>query len=178
MLFIIFIFFSAKNLDEKAEWAIEEKPGQEGKDPFILRNQQKELGKLKEQKKEIKNFENSQKKNTKKGEVEEGKIKGKEVRKQQMEGARENRKNLKNNKFGKVNSKLEEDKKGLSKTLEMVQKSSASMGKFDKKLKNEKELNPLKKKKVSKDILLNRKSERERDRKVLENIIGKKSKQN
>lgn len=68
--------------------------------------------------------------------------------------------------------KLEEDKKGLSKTLERVQKSTASMGKFDKKLKNEKELNPLKKNKISKDILLNRKSERDRDRKILDNILG------
>jgi hypothetical protein len=68
--------------------------------------------------------------------------------------------------------KLDEDKKGLSKILERVQKSTASMGKFDKKIKNEKVLNPLKKNKITKEILLNRKSERDRDRKILDNVLG------
>jgi hypothetical protein len=48
------------------------------------------------------------------------------------------------------------------------------VGKFSKKLKNEKDANPIKKQKIEKDILLNRKSERERDKKILENILGKK----
>ena len=77
--------------------------------------------------------------------------------------------------FKKVkNQRLEKDKKGLSSQLENIQKSTASMGKFDKKLKNEKQLNPLKKTKISRDILLNRKSERDRDRKILDNIVGNK----
>ncbi len=72
--------------------------------------------------------------------------------------------------------KLDEDKKGLGTVLERVQKSTASMGKFDRKVKNEKVLNPLKKNKISRDILLNRKSERDRDRKILDNILGGKNK--
>ena len=48
------------------------------------------------------------------------------------------------------------------------------MGKFDKKLKNEKQLDPLKKDKITKEILLNRKSERDRDRKILDTIVGNK----
>ncbi len=37
--------------------------------------------------------------------------------------------------------KLNEDKKNLNKRLEQVQKSTRSMGNFDKKLKNKKEIN-------------------------------------
>jgi hypothetical protein len=48
------------------------------------------------------------------------------------------------------------------------------MGKYDKKLKNEKELNPIKKKKVDPSILLNRKQERDRNNKILTSIMGKK----
>jgi hypothetical protein len=47
------------------------------------------------------------------------------------------------------------------------------MGKFDKKLKHEKELNPIKKKKDP-SILLSRKQERDRNSKILGSIIGKK----
>lgn len=50
------------------------------------------------------------------------------------------------------------------------------MGRYDKKLKNEKEVNPLKKKKISHEVLLNRKVERARDRKVLDSILGEKKK--
>ena len=135
------------------------------------------LTKLKEKKKEVKNFQNAEKEKNKTkaaGEIQEGKINSKEIKKQQAESGRQNKKDNKKTK-GK-SPKLDEDKKGLSKTLERVQKSTASMGKFDKKIKNEKELNPLKKTKISKEILLNRKSERERDRKILDNILGNKNK--
>lgn len=120
---------------------------------------------LKEKKRELKNFENREKETNKNKEIKESRskknIKGK------------NEENIRS--FKKVkNEKLEKDKKGLSKTLENLQKSTASMGKFDKKLKNEKQLDPLKKNKIPKEILLNRKSERDRDRKVLENIVGNK----
>ena len=70
--------------------------------------------------------------------------------------------------------RIKTDKKGLAKTLETVQKSTASSGKFDKKLKNEKEINHLKKKKVDTSVLLSRKHERERNKSVLETILGKK----
>jgi len=136
--------------------------------------------KLKENKKELKNFQNAQNeknKNKSNGEVHEGKINSKEIKKHQADSHIQNKKDKKKTK-GK-SPKLEEDKKVLTTTLERVQKSTASMGKFDKKLKNEKQLNPLKKNKISKDVLLNRKTERDRDRKILENILGgKKSKTN
>jgi hypothetical protein len=40
-------------------------------------------------------------------------------------------------------------------------------------LKNEKEANPIKKQKINKDVLLNRKSERDRDKKILEHVLRK-----
>jgi len=54
-----------------------------------------------------------------------------------------------------------------------VQKSTASLGKFDKKVKNEKEMNTIKKKKVDNDVLLNRKREKERDMSILSTILKK-----
>jgi hypothetical protein len=73
----------------------------------------------------------------------------------------------------KGKSKLKEDKKALDKTLEVVQKSNASVGKFSKKLKNEKDINPIKKQKINKDVLLNRKTERDRDKKILDHVLRK-----
>jgi len=53
--------------------------------------------------------------------------------------------------------------------------STASMGKYDRKLKNEKEINPLKKKKeTDQSILLNRKQERDRNNRIFTNLIAKK----
>ena len=46
--------------------------------------------------------------------------------------------------------RLNEDKKNLGKRLEQVQKYTRSIDNFDKKLKNEKEINFLKKKRVGK----------------------------
>ena len=67
--------------------------------------------------------------------------------------------------------KLNEDKKNLNKRLEQVQKSTRSMGNFDKKLKNEKEINLLKKKRVSKEILHDKNKEKSRDKRILDNIL-------
>merc|ERR1712151_167193 len=147
-----------------SEWAIEDKGTNDGKDPFTLRKQDKKMGVLKNKKKELKNYENRENELNKNKEVKE---KSKRFTKDNNEGEVKSFKKVKN-------QRLETDKKGLSKTLETVQKSTASMGKFDKKLKNEKQLDPLKKNKISKDILLNRKSERDRDRKILDNIVGTK----
>lgn len=170
------LLHSAKNIEEKSEWAIEEKAGEEGKNPFTLRKQQKALNIMKEKKKELKNYQNAEKESKKSratNSVSDGNVKIKDKKAKQSEEG------VKNKKTKGKSEKLEKDKKGLSKTLETVQKSTASMGKFDKKLKNEKELNPLKKNKISKDILLNRKAERDRDRQILDNILGnKKSKKN
>ena len=54
-----------------------------------------------------------------------------------------------------------------------MQKSTASIGKFDKKVKNEKEINTIKKKKVDTDVLLNRKREKERDINILSTLLKK-----
>jgi hypothetical protein len=125
------------------------------------------MNNLNEKKKELKNFENRQKEVNKSKDM-------KEKNSNVITNTKDNKKNEIRS-FKKVkNQKLESDKKGLSNTLENVQKSTASMGKFDKKLKNEKQLNPLKKNKIPSEILLNRKSERDRDRKILENIVGNK----
>ena len=70
--------------------------------------------------------------------------------------------------------RLNEDKKNLGKRLEQVQKSTRSMGNFDKKLKNEKEINLLKKKRVSKDILIDKSKEKSRDQRILDNILKNK----
>jgi hypothetical protein len=56
----------------------------------------------------------------------------------------------------------------------LVQRSTASMGKFDRKIKNEKELNPIKKKNVDPSMFLSRKQERDRNNRILNGIIGKK----
>ena len=45
------------------------------------------------------------------------------------------------------------------------------MGNFDKKLKNEKEINLIKKKRVSKDILTDKNKEKSRDKRILDNIL-------
>jgi hypothetical protein len=48
------------------------------------------------------------------------------------------------------------------------------MGNFDKKLKNEKEINLLKKKRVAKDILNDKSKEKSRDQRILDNILKNK----
>jgi regulator of ribosome biosynthesis len=70
-------------------------------------------------------------------------------------------------------SKLKNDKKGQRKNLEIAQKSTASLGRFDKKLKNEPKINTLKKTKVSKGVLLDKSQEKQRDSKIMSRIIGK-----
>jgi hypothetical protein len=45
------------------------------------------------------------------------------------------------------------------------------MGNFDKKLKNEKEINLLKKKRVGKDILNDKSKEKSRNQRILDNIL-------
>ncbi len=50
---------SAKNIQEKADWAIEEKSGMDGQDPFAVRKQEKNLAAAKQKKRELKNIQNS-----------------------------------------------------------------------------------------------------------------------
>lgn len=142
---------SVKQVEKEANWIMEDGPN--GENPFDKKVAESNLKKAKQQKREMMNIINAQK------ELSKNKI------------------SMKDKKFIKMNkeiSNLERDKKNLGKTLEMVQKSTRSMGHFDKKLKNEKELNMIKSKKVSKDVLLNRKRERNRNKQIMESIINDK----
>ena len=70
--------------------------------------------------------------------------------------------------------KLANDKKNLNKRLEQIQKSTRSMGKFDRKLKNEKELNIIKKKKVNEEVRKSISEEKKRDKQILKGIFKEK----
>ena len=81
---------------------------------------------------------------------------------------KELKKNQKNNQKG---HKLKTEKDLLNKTLEVAQKSTVSMGKFDKKLKNEPEIKKPKKKVNA--ALFNSKTEKDRNNKILKGILEK-----
>ena len=74
---------------------------------------------------------------------------------------------VENNKKNRLNS----EKKLLNKTLEVAQKSTVSMGKFDRKLKDEPEIKKPKKK--VNPALYDSKKEKERDKKILKSILEK-----
>jgi regulator of ribosome biosynthesis len=162
---------SEKKLMNQSEWAIEEKPGQEGQDPFTRRKQEKKLNLMKEKKKEMKNVERNNKEQKLTNGV-KSKSKNKSVEKNN--NGEENGKLLnKKKKRSESSKRLKEETKNLSKTLEIAQKSSASMGKFDKKLKNEKLINPVKKSKVRTEVLMSVNNERNRDKKIMESLLKK-----
>lgn len=75
--------------------------------------------------------------------------------------------NKKRNRDGKFKENIKQDRK----RIEIAQKSTASQGRFDKKLKNEQKINNLKYKKVSNDVYSSSKSEKARDSKLLSKII-------
>lgn len=58
------------------------------------------------------------------------------------------------------------------KKVEIAQKSTASVGRFDKKLKNEDKINTLKYKKVSSEVMINTKSEKQRDSKLMSRLLN------
>lgn len=152
---------SRKKIEKEINWAIEDDGT--GINPFDKQSQQKQLKKAKQEKHELKNEINREKdmKKSNSGRIE----------KSQQLSKKKNRKEIKSKRELK---KLDEDKKNLNKRLEQVQKSTASMGQFDKKLKNEKELNKIKKKKVSTEIVLNRKSEKSRDKMIMDSLLKQK----
>lgn len=145
---------SAKKIEEEVNWAKEDDGS--GIDPFAKSKQEKALAKAKQERKEIKNQINAIKEQKNKD--------NKPISKKQRKQA----------KIQKEINKLDEDKKNLSKRLEQVQQSTRSRGHFDKKVKNEKELNLIKKKRVDTEVLLNRKKERSRDKMIMESILNKK----
>ncbi len=166
---------SVKKIQDSLNWAMEEK--EPGVNPFEQKSTEKQLAKAKQLKRQMKNEEYAKKMlNSKKEGNNSGSNIGinnkindnnsKSEPKQKL--SKKQRKALK---AQKEIQKLNDDKKNLSKRLEQVQKSTRSMGNFDKKLKNEKEVNLLKKKRVSKEVLTDKNKEKSRDKRILDHIL-------
>lgn len=159
---------SVKKIQDSMNWAMEEK--EPGVNPFEQKSNEKQISKAKQLKRQMKNEEYAKKvMNSKKegnNNISNNNINSKSEPKQKL-----SKKQKKALRAQKEIQRLNDDKKNLSKRLEQVQKSTRSMGNFDKKLKNEKEINLLKKKRVSKDILSDKKKEKSRDKRILDNIL-------
>ena len=157
---------SAKHIQDSMNWVMEEK--EPGVNPFEQKSNEKQLAKAKQMKRQIKNEEFAQKYLAQKKGITNNneKNEGSNAPKQHI-----SKKMRKAFKAQKEIERLNEDKKNLGKRLEQVQKSTRSMGNFDKKLKNEKEVNLLKKKRVRSDILTDKSKEKSRDKRILDNIL-------
>ena len=157
---------SAKHIQDSMNWVMEEK--EPGVNPFEQKSNEKQLAKAKQMKRQIKNEEFAQKYLAQKKGITNNneKNEGSNAPKQYI-----SKKMRKAFKAQKEIERLNEDKKNLGKRLEQVQKSTRSMGNFDKKLKNEKEVNLLKKKRVRSDILTDKSKEKSRDKIILDNIL-------
>ena len=181
---------SIKKIENEANWALEEK--EYGINPFDKKNQEKNLIKQKQKMREIKNkirnseneintFNNkklndkkSKNKNLKNISLEENdneNNKSSNFKKNNIKVSKKEKKRIKGEKEIK---RLDQDKKNLGRRLEQIQKSTRSMGRFDKKLKNEKELNMIKKRKVDKDVLQSRKKEESRNKMIMDGILKNK----
>ena len=165
---------SIKKIQDSLNWAMEEK--EPGVNPFEEKANERQLAKAKQLKRQMKNEEYAKKfMNNKKGGDNPGNndnIKINDKNKNQGEPIQKlSKKQRKAMKAQKEIQRLNEDKKNLNKRLEQVQKSTRSMGNFDKKLKNEKEINLLKKKRVNKDIIYDKNKEKSRDKRILDNIL-------
>ena len=181
---------SIKKIENEANWALEEK--EYGINPFDKKNQEKNLIKQKQKMREIKNkirnseneintFNNkklndkkSKNKNLKNISLEENdneNNKSTNFKKNNIKVSKKEKKRIKGEKEIK---RLDQDKKNLGRRLEQIQKSTRSMGRFDKKLKNEKELNMIKKRKVDKDVLQSRKKEESRNKMIMDGILKNK----
>ena len=157
---------SVKHIQDSMNWVMEEK--EPGVNPFEQKSNEKQIAKAKQMKKQIKNEEFAKKYFAQKKGISNNneKNEGNNINKQHI-----SKKMRKAFKAQKEIERLNEDKKNLGKRLEQVQKSTRSMGNFDKKLKNEKEVNLLKKKRVRKDILTDKSKEKSRDKRILDNIL-------
>ena len=158
---------SVKHIQDSMNWLMEEK--EPGVNPFEQKSNEKQLAKAKQMKRQLKNEEFAknyleQKKGKNSSNNNEDNIQPKQHISKKMRKAFKAKKEI---------ERLNEDKKNLGKRLEQVQKSTRSMGNFDKKLKNEKEINLLKKKRVGKDILTDKNKEKSRDKRILDNILKK-----
>lgn len=159
---------SVKHIQDSMNWLMEEK--EPGVNPFEQKSNEKQIAKAKQMKRQIKNEEFA--KNylaKKKGNLNQmNNNKNEEASEPKQHISKKMRKAFK---AQKEIQRLNEDKKNLGKRLEQVQKSTRSMGNFDKKLKNEKEINLLKKKRVGKDILNDKSKEKSRNQRILDNIL-------
>ena len=155
---------SIKKIQNAMNWAMEEK--EPGVNPFEQQSNERQLAKAKQLKRQLKNEEYARKVLQGKKETNTKDLSNKSEPKQIL-----SKKQRKAAKIQKEIKKLDDDKKNLSKRLEQVQKSTSSMGNFDKKLKNEKEINLLKRKRVSNDIMVDKKKEKTRDKRILDNIL-------
>ena len=159
---------SVKHIQDSMNWLMEEK--EPGVNPFEQKSNEKQIAKAKQMKRQIKNEEFA--KNylaKKKGNLNQmNNNKNEENSEPKQHISKKMRKAFK---AQKEIQRLNEDKKNLGKRLEQVQKSTRSMGNFDKKLKNEKEINLLKKKRVGKDILNDKSKEKSRNQRILDNIL-------
>ena len=159
---------SVKHIQDSMNWLMEEK--EPGVNPFEQKSNEKQIAKAKQMKRQIKNEEFA--KNylaKKKGNLNQmNNNKNEESSEPKQHISKKMRKAFK---AQKEIQRLNEDKKNLGKRLEQVQKSTRSMGNFDKKLKNEKEINLLKKKRVGKDILNDKSKEKSRNQRILDNIL-------
>ena len=159
---------SVKHIQDSMNWLMEEK--EPGVNPFEQKSNEKQIAKAKQMKRQIKNEEFA--KNylaKKKGNLNQmNNNKNEETSEPKQHISKKMRKAFK---AQKEIQRLNEDKKNLGKRLEQVQKSTRSMGNFDKKLKNEKEINLLKKKRVGKDILNDKSKEKSRNQRILDNIL-------
>ena len=162
---------SIKQIQDSMNWVMEDK--EEGVNPFEQKSNEKLIAKAKQKKRQIKNEEFAKKYLAEKKGI-SNQINNNENEKISESKQHISKKMRKAFKAQKEIQRLNEDKKNLGKRLEQVQKSTRSMGNFDKKLKNEKEINLLKKKRVSKDILIDKKKEKSRDQRILDNILKNK----
>ena len=161
---------SVKKIQDSMNWVMEEK--EPGVNPFEQKSNEKQLAKAKQLKRQMKNEEYAKKVLNSKKEGNNNNSSNNNINNSKSEPKQKlSKKQRKALKAQKEIQKLNDDKKNLSKRLEQVQKSTRSMGNFDKKLKNEKEINLLKKKRVSKDILYDKKKEKSRDKRILDNIL-------
>lgn len=157
---------SAKHIQDSMNWVMEEK--EPGVNPFEQKSNEKQLAKAKQMKRQIKNEEFAQKYLAQKKGITNNNEKNEGTNAPKQHISKKMRKAFK---AQKEIERLNEDKKNLGKRLEQVQKSTRSMGNFDKKLKNEKEVNLLKKKRVRSDILTDKSKEKSRDKIILDNIL-------
>ena len=158
---------SIKHIQNSMNWVMEEK--EPGVNPFEQKSNEKNIAKAKQMKRQIKNEEYAKKFLDKKRGINTNNDNNESSQPKQ----KISKKMRKAFKAQKEIERLNEDKKNLGRRLEQVQKSTRSMGNFDKKLKNEKEINLLKKKRVGKDILQDKSKEKSRDKRIFDNILKK-----